>query len=809
MDITSDKSKREDIRWSADDILRYYPHLGIPHFQRGLVWNRQAIALLLESLYLGTPCGALIMWQPKDPLREGIRLPGVGQVKRLIIDGQQRIRSIHMALCEGEAEGGEIEEAEEDYGNGRVWCLNLARIPELSVYDDEIRKHLRDQERFSLFRFIQRPGSPRARFNHNVIPLELFFGDREEEIKNLLQAGDHTEDLLGIIAEIGLKEKVKRLRTKKLFSVYVFKEDGPKYGLADVVSLYNRINSGGRRVESEEVAFASLVALTPGTGDWLKDIFAEIHPEKNRDVLNEMTMRDEVLRRRKERNFGFKLIIRTFIQVCAYHFGYSVSNAVSFDLVDNLRFRNDLAKASDKVGFLHETTGKIIAFVRKTLSETLHCDDLQMLPDTTALLPVFQILIRFPGLMETAGGQSVIGYIILRLLLLRRFNQQTALDLADLVNKSHKVSDSISNLEKKLGPEIDIRDLQRGLNESNALQDRYTLLLYWLIRKNNAKDFLYEFLDENHRKAMLDRYGSDYEQEVIISDRVNPEKQHIVPYNLLTTLYEIKARGRISRHIANNIGNITYISQAENSFETGLGDMRARLEQEPRDNLRNHFLFDSSKSGILRLFLTAAETGRKKKRKKKAFERFCKIRRDLIAQEFSGWIKEMRSYPVLDEGIEPTRRQLNQQDEDHVRAMGYPDPLRNTLVRCTATGSMRYNAKKSAKCEEKVFIIYERNRRIGFEVWLCDDPQRIEVLPNKKPLYQQMNQWLIDAGHSVLERPVLANGRVTGRWVLSTDTERSLGTVQVFQKLERFLAERVSVSYDSYSSSVPFRGDFN
>jgi hypothetical protein len=783
-EIISDKWNVQDIldvRWSADDILKYYPCLGIPHFQRGLVWGHDSVALLMESLYLDTPCGALILWQPREPSREGIALPETHQVRYLIIDGQQRIRTVHMALSGTGEQGGDVEDGDEDEGDDRVWCLNLARVPELWAKDEEIRKHFKDQERYSLFRYIQPPDSPKARFKHNVIPLRLFFEDRDSEINALVSAGAQTEYLVRRIAETDLKKKVKQLRMKELFSVYVLKEDGTTNGLADVVSLYNRINSGGKRVESEEAAFASLVALAPETGDWLRAVFAEIHPPTNRASVK-IANRDEVLRRRKERNFGFKLIIRTFIQVCAYHFSYSLgSNTLSFDVVDSPRFRGDLARAADQVEFLRTRTREILSFVRGMLRKTLWCDDLQMLPDTMALLPAFQLLIRFPGLMKTDSGKDVVGFLIQRLLLQRRFNQRDALDLVDFVNKSQTADECISKLEEALGREINISHLRKGLKESNALQDRYTLLLYWLLRKNGAIDFSYSQLPQDRRAVMLREYGADYEREVLISEERNPEKQHIIPYKGLESLYEIKARGRISRHMVNNIGNITYISRALNHFETGLGSDRARLEDEPRKNLEHHFLVDSLESDLVRDFLTAAEKGRNKKRRRTAFERFCKVRRDLIARGFVAWGKEVQACARVDGRIEPEQR-LHPQDEDRVRAMAFPDAIEDALLGCVMKGGVRFDEKKSAKRDACVFNVRDQDRRIVFEMWLCNDPPRIEIVPSKNPLFDQIRQWMADAGYS----PFVS----TGRWVLSAESDRDSRVAEVFQKLTEGFGQR-------------------
>src|ERR1022692_3892534 len=93
---------------SARELIRDYDSLGIPHFQRGLVWTDENTALLLESLYFNTPCGTIILWQAKNPEKEGIPLPsrpgvlpavpGSGKPKYLIVDGQQRIRSLRTAL---------------------------------------------------------------------------------------------------------------------------------------------------------------------------------------------------------------------------------------------------------------------------------------------------------------------------------------------------------------------------------------------------------------------------------------------------------------------------------------------------------------------------------------------------------------------------------------------------------------------------------------------------------------------------------------------------------------------------------------
>ncbi len=57
------------------------------------------------------------------------------------------------------------------------------------------------------------------------------------------------------------------------------RESHEEYHLPQVVALYNRINSAGKRVEAEEKIFATLVSLQPATSRGLSDLFERVHPE--------------------------------------------------------------------------------------------------------------------------------------------------------------------------------------------------------------------------------------------------------------------------------------------------------------------------------------------------------------------------------------------------------------------------------------------------------------------------------------------------------------------------------------------------
>lgn len=108
--------------WSAEELVGLYDQLAVPHFQRGLVWDSRSVALLLESLFQDTPCGAVILWAAPDADRQGVAL---GRSPRyLIVDGQQRIRSLHGVLRAEEGTRDELgfDDEVEAQGRRRRWA---------------------------------------------------------------------------------------------------------------------------------------------------------------------------------------------------------------------------------------------------------------------------------------------------------------------------------------------------------------------------------------------------------------------------------------------------------------------------------------------------------------------------------------------------------------------------------------------------------------------------------------------------------------------------------------------------------------
>ena len=81
-------------------------NMKIPRFQRGYVWERSKIVKLLNSIYEEHPIGSFFIWEASAQYADFCReIKELGLPKKpdankfkFIIDGQQRITSLYVAL---------------------------------------------------------------------------------------------------------------------------------------------------------------------------------------------------------------------------------------------------------------------------------------------------------------------------------------------------------------------------------------------------------------------------------------------------------------------------------------------------------------------------------------------------------------------------------------------------------------------------------------------------------------------------------------------------------------------------------------
>ena len=765
--------------------------VGIPHFQRGLVWSSESTALLLESLYLDTPLGTVILWQPESATSHGIKLPWTqGEPKYFVVDGQQRLRTLRSVLFDDEAPSeaeepevgaeGEAAHGEQADGTQRVWCLNLARIRELAPY---LSPELRGQP---MFMKVRDPAAAKARFRHNLVPLrrlrECWTPDTETYVRERLRlTGDRADDLAREAVLRTVKERVVKevaQMANRPLGLEVLEEKAGRYDVDEVVRLYNRINSAGRRVEAEEKALATLVSIHPGSTERIKEIFEAVHPSEQ----NAGQSRDDHLQRQKEKHFGFKLFIRVFVQACSHHFNYSPgASSLSFSLLDVPRVQDELREHPEETAKLWSWTKEVLTFVRHTiLAERLHCDDLRFCPDAFSLTPLFQLLLKYPALMKHERYWDVLARFTLRLYLAEP-NGRELMKLCNSIRNSHTFEACLTAIEAL---KLDTDKLNELFERSMSLQHRGALLLYWLERKEQARDLSYEnqVPVEGERDgakapvkervlaelAKLPSYNRARETsgedaaEALIDESCEPEKQHLVPYSLLKPLFGLSG-SRVGSHEINSVGNLTYISRPLNR-SSGLSDNPADLRRETDENKRAHLLSDE--------FITLYEAVLAEKDPKQRLSNFQAMyqkRTKAIASAFEDWIASLPAKPPEKLAQETLRFCSMGEDrkhwiaklpakppvriapetllfcstgEDRIRDLGYDDPrLEDALLALLRLPGVKVGQRRpSEKTVELVGQSKGPSRRTLFRLFLTSELVAIAPRGDAGELLEELRQ---------------------------------------------------------------------
>jgi hypothetical protein len=308
-------------------ILDQYDSWGIPHFQRGSVWGPDNVSALLESLYWDTPCGSIILWTPNEIKCHGVPLVPGRTFTHLIIDGQQRTRSVYAAfkgLFEPVDDADESDDTRQTSspqdGPARFWAINLNEVREFEDFIGAPGKrpwplfvkipdpHASEQQRLRKEKEAKEANKrrwniPESPFKYNFVPLKFFNGsdfaslleERQFFLKNL---DPHDPVALARVLERleTLRLRVQEMKERRLFR----RELGREFTLDAALHVFIRINSGGRPVQEEEKGFSVLVGKSPSTSTWVKSIFDQIHPDAEPTEHLDLE-RDESLRRINER----------------------------------------------------------------------------------------------------------------------------------------------------------------------------------------------------------------------------------------------------------------------------------------------------------------------------------------------------------------------------------------------------------------------------------------------------------------------------------------------------------------------------
>ena len=207
--------------WNLSRVFQELEHgnMRIPRFQRSYVWERPKIVKLLNSIYHEFPIGSFFLWEAnvemegfcRDITEFGFPAKPTGNKFSFILDGQQRITSLYVAL-KGKILGGV------DYS---CICFNL------------------DKKVFKI---------PTLKTEPNNIPAWKLFNYAD------------FQNLLIEYASAGEKEKAQTLsECKTIFDNYpVSIITSKNMNLEEVVTIFERINQGGKRLSLFDLVHASV-----------------------------------------------------------------------------------------------------------------------------------------------------------------------------------------------------------------------------------------------------------------------------------------------------------------------------------------------------------------------------------------------------------------------------------------------------------------------------------------------------------------------------------------------------------------------
>ncbi len=205
--------------WTLPDLLEKLQagEIKIPRFQRDYGWERPKVVLLLNSIFMQYPIGTFFLWIAPEKYRHFIHTTENLEIKQkdndgatqFILDGQQRILSLYMAL----------KGLKNDKGNYAQICFNPAA--------ESFRVPRRKNEKYAIPAW--------------KILDENAFTDVAENLKN--DSGRIYKNWIKV-HDIINNYPVSVVKTLN-------------YELDEVVEIFERINQGGKRLSSFDLVHAT------------------------------------------------------------------------------------------------------------------------------------------------------------------------------------------------------------------------------------------------------------------------------------------------------------------------------------------------------------------------------------------------------------------------------------------------------------------------------------------------------------------------------------------------------------------------
>lgn len=220
----------------------------LPEFQRGYVWGREDVRNLFDSLYRRYPVGGFLVWttQPDPQTVRGDAGQTGGAVK-LLLDGQQRATSLF----------GVVHGRPPDFFQGNEKAFT-------DLYFNV------ETQTFEFYGPVKMADDPLW-----VSVTDLFNSEFEQVVHQFEQRS-------GNFPLITYIKRLNRLLEIREIDLHIEEIAGDDLSVDEVVEIFNRVNSGGTKLSSADLALARLCAHSPQVrnelrrllGDWERAQFS-------------------------------------------------------------------------------------------------------------------------------------------------------------------------------------------------------------------------------------------------------------------------------------------------------------------------------------------------------------------------------------------------------------------------------------------------------------------------------------------------------------------------------------------------------
>ncbi len=342
----------------------------LPNIQRLFVWNEGQIERLFDSIMRQYPLSSMLIWKTKEPVRrrefikqyypDAKSLKALYQkdgskkvVKRLVLDGQQRLQSLFLGLK------GSIE--------GRTLYFNLLSGAATSVEEAKYQ--------FS-FKHDEEAAWPWVRFSDLIYTKELSTQIAKKLIKQSdIEMGSDKADL--VISNIDRAKREFEVAEAIIFQEIDGTDEDTEYGFEDVVEIFIRANSGGTKLSKSDLMFTLLTTHWDVADTAMEEFLLELNDNRF--------------------DFGRDFVIKTAMSLLGYGAKYDV---------DKLRQEKVRKNIADN----WEAITEAISAVRDEMVNKTFIRSDKALTSQNALIPL--IYFRFHFKNEWKQGRFLKDYLI-------------------------------------------------------------------------------------------------------------------------------------------------------------------------------------------------------------------------------------------------------------------------------------------------------------------------------------------------------------------------------------------------------------